>query len=313
MRKVLMLVLPVWIACSVLSRADQILVEAESFAEPGGWVLDTQFIHLMGSPYLLAHGLGKPVADATTTVKFPSPGEYRVWVRTKDWVAQWKAPGQPGRFQLLVDGQPLAEAFGTQGAEWSWQSGGAVNITNAVLMYVRDDSLDFSDGYMGTIENALVIQSAEDGNWCIELDNIGKSQRHSAEAGLCLPYQPHIVLPPQLGSRLLANRLLGRPLPGARCRRAGRRRKVEESGAAVVRPCPLEAPRRAVVRVWGRREPAGGGSGQAVVVAEHRGEGPSPVLSRSPPARGELAGGRALGGPGQRGAGRGGLSRLGIG
>ena len=51
--------------------ADRVLVEAESFANPGGWSLDTQFIEIMGSPYLLAHGLGRPVADATTTVHLP--------------------------------------------------------------------------------------------------------------------------------------------------------------------------------------------------------------------------------------------------
>jgi hypothetical protein len=111
------------------ARAQNLLVEAESFAEHGGWKLDTQFIELMGSPYLLAHGLGKPVKDATTTVQFPATGKYRVWVRTKDWVAQWKAPGTPGRFQLLVDGQPLAETFGTKGAEWFWHDGGTVEIT----------------------------------------------------------------------------------------------------------------------------------------------------------------------------------------
>jgi hypothetical protein len=54
--------------------------------------------------------------------------------------------------------------------------GGAVNVDNVVLMYVRDDSLDFSDGYVGTISNALVIQQAQDGNSCIELDNIGSSR-----------------------------------------------------------------------------------------------------------------------------------------
>ena len=85
--------------------AAQVLVEAESFAHHGGWKLDTQFIHVMGSPYLLAHGLGEPVADATTTVLFPKEGNYRVFVRTKDWVARWNAPGKPGRFQLLVDGR----------------------------------------------------------------------------------------------------------------------------------------------------------------------------------------------------------------
>ena len=33
-----------------------VLVEAESFDEKGGWVVDQQFIPSMGSPYLLAHG-----------------------------------------------------------------------------------------------------------------------------------------------------------------------------------------------------------------------------------------------------------------
>ena len=50
------------------------LVEAESFANRGGWKLDTQFIHEMGSPYLLAHGLGRPVADATTTFEVTEAG-----------------------------------------------------------------------------------------------------------------------------------------------------------------------------------------------------------------------------------------------
>ena len=56
------------------ARAAEILVEAESFASHGGWSLDTQFIEIMGSPYLLAHGLGQPVADATTTATPPAAG-----------------------------------------------------------------------------------------------------------------------------------------------------------------------------------------------------------------------------------------------
>ena len=60
-----------------------LLLEAEAFADPGGWVTDTQFIDIMGSPYLLAHGLGEPVPDAVTRATFPAPGTYRVWARTK--------------------------------------------------------------------------------------------------------------------------------------------------------------------------------------------------------------------------------------
>jgi hypothetical protein len=119
-----------FLACCSGLRADAatVLVEAESFDNHGGWTLDTQFIEQMGSPYLLAHGLGKPVADATTKVSVPAAGDYRVFVRTKDWVARWNAPGTPGRFQVVVNGKPLATPFGTQGAEWGWQDGGTVSL-----------------------------------------------------------------------------------------------------------------------------------------------------------------------------------------
>lgn len=109
---------------------DQLLVEAESFAKPGGWKLDTQFIEEMGSPYLLAHGLGRPVADATTRVKFPSTGKYKVFVRTKDWVARWDAKGAPGKFQLSVDGKKLPAVFGTKGKQWSWHDGGIIDVSS---------------------------------------------------------------------------------------------------------------------------------------------------------------------------------------
>lgn len=45
-----------------------LLIEAEDFEDYGGWILDSQFETQMGSPYLMAHGLGRPVADATTEI-----------------------------------------------------------------------------------------------------------------------------------------------------------------------------------------------------------------------------------------------------
>jgi hypothetical protein len=105
-----------------------LFVEAESFREPGGWVIDQQFMDQMGSPFLLAHGLGVPVDDAKTEVAIPVRGNYRVWVRTRDWVAPWKAAGAPGRFRLLVNGQALHRPFGTEGAKWHWQDGGSVQL-----------------------------------------------------------------------------------------------------------------------------------------------------------------------------------------
>lgn len=52
-------------------RAAELFVEAESFSNKGGWKVDQQFMDLMGSPYLLAHGMGVPVDDASTEVTFP--------------------------------------------------------------------------------------------------------------------------------------------------------------------------------------------------------------------------------------------------
>lgn len=111
------------------SFGESVFLEAEGFDKHGGWSLDTQSITAMGSPYLLAHGLGKPVEDATTKIAFPKTGTYRIWIHTKDWVARWKAPGHPGRFQILLNGQALKETFGTKGADWFWHDGGTVEIS----------------------------------------------------------------------------------------------------------------------------------------------------------------------------------------
>ena len=156
------------ITATVAVHADSILVEAESFKEPGGWSLDTQFIESMGSPYLLAHGLGEPVKDATTTVNL-KPGKWHVWVRTMDWVARWKAPGTPGKFQLLLDGRPLAETFGTKGASWDWQDGGTVETTRAETSLALHDLTGFAgrcDAILFSDDPAFTPPSMKEANDC---------------------------------------------------------------------------------------------------------------------------------------------------
>ena len=92
---------------------------------------------------MLAHGLGRAVEDATTTIEFPEAGTYRVFVRTKDWVARWKVEGPPGRFQLSINDQPLKETFGTKGAEWFWHDGGEVSITDKSVTLALHDLTGF--------------------------------------------------------------------------------------------------------------------------------------------------------------------------
>lgn len=115
------------IAPSTLRRLPEngILVDAEAFDRFGGWLLDSQFVLEMGSPYLLAHGNGIPVEDATTKFSVSENGLYNIWVRTKDWV-----PGyHPGRFAISINNERLKIEFGANDRGWSWQYGGQVTLT----------------------------------------------------------------------------------------------------------------------------------------------------------------------------------------
>ena len=107
---------------------DCLLLEARSFSDLGGWLVDCQFEDIMGFPYLLAHGCGRPVRSASTTAAFPSTGPYHLWVRTRNWCpGPWEAPG---RFRITVAGRELPTVFGTEPG-WAWQRGGRVEITQA--------------------------------------------------------------------------------------------------------------------------------------------------------------------------------------
>ena len=132
---------------------NSIFIEAENFQEKGGWVVDQQFIANMGSPYLLAHGLGVPVKNASTIVNFPLNGKYYLWVRTKNWCnGDWEAPGQ---FQIIINGNTLNIIFGTIEG-WQWQKGGEITITKS------DSKIELKDltGFDGRCD-ALFFTSNE--------------------------------------------------------------------------------------------------------------------------------------------------------
>jgi len=102
-----------------------IWLEAEGFQNCEGWSNDSQFVDLMGSPYLLAAGLGKPVPDATTTAHIPGSGKYRLWVRCKDWLG----PHSPGRFQVYVENKASPVTFAkADNDSWRWVDGGTFDL-----------------------------------------------------------------------------------------------------------------------------------------------------------------------------------------
>lgn len=137
--------------------SQEIFIEAESFEYTGGWVTDQQSMDQMGSPYLMAHGMGRPVEDAVTSVKIAEPGKYRVWVRTRDWVAPWGVEGAPGKFRLVLNGKPLDVVFGTTGEQWHWQDGGTVELKAGNLNIALNDLT----GFAGRCDAICLIRNSE--------------------------------------------------------------------------------------------------------------------------------------------------------
>ena len=145
-----------WLTTTLPTGEETVEVEAEWFEDYGGWVNDTQFMDQMGSPYLLAHGLGKPVADAKT--KFIAKGgKYNVWVRTKNWTAPWHPDIGAGTFNLVVNGEKLPNLLGCQGkGEWLWVKADDVTLKDGENTLALHDC----DGFDGRVDAIVFSTSA---------------------------------------------------------------------------------------------------------------------------------------------------------
>jgi hypothetical protein len=142
------------LATSSIPAADIVWIEAERCENCGGWVNDAQFIDQMGSPYLLAAGMGEPVADAVTHVRLPRSGRWRLWVRDRDWIPQY----HPGRFQVIVNGRAADPEFGASGRPgWIWEDGGLHELGGRVEIRLHDLT-----GYYGRCD---VLVLASDTRW----------------------------------------------------------------------------------------------------------------------------------------------------
>lgn len=144
LNKILLSLLAFLICFSGFSQGYKSLwLETESFSEKGGWVIDQQSMDVMGSPYLMAHGMGTPVADASTTLAFPEIGTYRVFVRTRNWTAPWSDQAA-GLFQVWINGQALGKKFGTGSKDWTWIDGGSIEVNKLETVVSLHDLTGFN-------------------------------------------------------------------------------------------------------------------------------------------------------------------------
>lgn len=145
----------------VLSAAE-LLVEAESFKYKGGWVVDQQFMDQMGSPYLMAHGMGNPVKNAFTEVTFRESGVYYVYVRTFNWTSPWSDGEGAGRFKISVNGEELSTVLGATGKKWLWQLAGKIPISEGMAKISLQDLTGFNgrcDAIFFTTDAAMLPPS----------------------------------------------------------------------------------------------------------------------------------------------------------
>ena len=134
-------------------------LEAEEFKNLGGWVIDQQSFTQMGSAYIMAHGMGVPVADATTVCEIPEKGQWNIWVRTRDWTAVWKRGTPAGRFQVIINGKTMPETLGTNGSEWAWQKAGSIALEKGNATVALHDLTGFNgrcDAIFMTIDDGFV-------------------------------------------------------------------------------------------------------------------------------------------------------------
>lgn len=130
-------------------------IDALDFETKGGWKEDTQFVHLMGSGYLIAADEpGVPVEDAVTRVNLPHAGLYRVWVRDRNWLR----PHAPGIFTLEVGGIRNGTVLGRQPSDaWLWEIAGDYRLEKGeISLKVCDLS-----GYFGRFSSILITDDPD--------------------------------------------------------------------------------------------------------------------------------------------------------
>jgi len=135
----------------------EIFLEAEAFEKLGGWVVDTAAMETIHSAYVMAHGMGVPVENASTRFHVDAAGRYFVWALTRDWTAVWNVKDPAGKFQIALDGAALPHTLGTQGKEWAWQ------LAGERMLEAGTHTLSLCDltGFNGRCDAIYVTDSAD--------------------------------------------------------------------------------------------------------------------------------------------------------
>ena len=165
-----------WIAALGVALSVQMLdaaridVYPQSF-DAGGWKMDVQFMDVMGSPYLLAHGAGIRVLDAVAHTTVPESGKWRVWVRSRKWV------DGAGAFKVSVGGKELTRTFGVSQSEWDWEDGGELMLQAGEVRI----SLKDMDGFDGRCAGVVLANDGAKPFGALKVDEAAVAETVDAD------------------------------------------------------------------------------------------------------------------------------------
>ncbi|MBR4616903.1 MAG: FAD-dependent oxidoreductase, partial [Kiritimatiellae bacterium] len=150
--------------------AARIDVYPQSF-DAGGWKLDVQFMDVIGSPYLLAHGCGIRVTDAKAVANVPESGRWHMWVRSRKWV------DGAGVFKVSIDGRTLGQTFGVSQTKWDWEDGGEIELKKGLIQIVLEDK----DGFDGRCAGVVLTNDGIKPDGALKLDSAVVSETIDAD------------------------------------------------------------------------------------------------------------------------------------
>ncbi|AJY75343.1 hypothetical protein [Paenibacillus beijingensis] len=143
-----------------------IFLRPESFDDLGTWSVEGYPQSLGGFNLVGIKTPDGQIFDPSTAVpavanfQAPADGEYRVWVRSRDFTS-----GQGTRFyQVSLNDQPLGKVFGKHGANgWAWEDGGTVQLgagANTLRLLDTSGFYGRTDGIFLTTDLDLVPPAA---------------------------------------------------------------------------------------------------------------------------------------------------------
>ena len=135
----------------------KLFLDAETFDDLGGWTIDTQSYESYSFAYIIAHGIGKKVADARHDIVIEKSSRYRAFVHTRNWSGVWKRGTAAGMFRLKLNNIPFGETLGTGSDLWHWQYAGVMDISAGKHTVALEDLT----GFDGRCDAVLLTDEAD--------------------------------------------------------------------------------------------------------------------------------------------------------